>query len=241
MVGSVGSRRPRRLPSVMLHALLDELLLAVLGFLDARSVCQVSAVANRLAAAAGSDVLWRPLLGRLWLGKVNRMPPSLVNGRRLHLAFRDSVIDSRRAQLHGAQELCSLVFAFRFKQEAGEFWHSRDPSSRGLPAMWRQFRPDGTIVSRGGAARKRHDFLLHDEEVLAYLPPIRWRFTKSQNGVRGQFVQVNRWPSYSITRGAHDWRWHLESCWVTYDSVDLADVLAEERALRSPSISVRDG
>ena len=47
---------------------------------------------------------------------------------------------------------------------------------------------------------------------------IRWRFTQSKHGARGQFVQLNRWPSYRVSRCPEDWGWVLESDWVRYRS-----------------------
>jgi len=62
------------------------------------------------------------------------------------------------------------------------------------------------------------DALEDDPEIQEFIPPITWRFTKSRNGKRGQFIQVNRWPAYTITRCPNDWSWVLESDWVRYRS-----------------------
>jgi hypothetical protein len=62
------------------------------------------------------------------------------------------------------------------------------------------------------------DALEDDPEIQAFASAIRWRFTKSRNGVRGQFVQLNRWPSYVVSRCREDWGWVLESGWVRYQS-----------------------
>jgi len=62
------------------------------------------------------------------------------------------------------------------------------------------------------------DPLEDDEELRALLPHISWAFTKSRNGRRGQFIRLNRWPSYAVSRSAKDWGWVLDSDWVVYRS-----------------------
>lgn len=54
-----------------------------------------------------------------------------------------------------------------------------------------------------------------DRDIKAAFPKVRWRFCKSRLGVRGQYVQVRRWPSMRIQR-TPDWGWQLDSCWVRY-------------------------
>ena len=143
-------------------------------------------------------------------------------------AFALSVQDARRTHFADAAELCSLVFEFRFKPAAGDYWYELNPSQ----PMLRQFCNDATIAPRGSAARLQQDPLLTDPEIVAWLPPIRWRFTKSKLGRRGQFVQVNRWPSAVISRDVLTWAWRMESEWVTYDSIrwppDSADAASSQ-------------
>lgn len=91
----------------------------------------------------------------------------------------------------------------RFKEEAGDFWLSLDPYWAGeAPPLVRRFHPDGSLTA------PPDDPLWGDHEN-------RWRFTKSREGVAGQFVKVNHWPSLSISR-TPSWGWRMENSWVVY-------------------------
>jgi hypothetical protein len=68
------------------------------------------------------------------------------------------------------------------------------------------------------------DPLEDDPELKSFIPSITWTFTKSRKGKRGQFVRLNRWPSYTTSRSADDWGWVLNSDWVVYRSCCPATV-----------------
>ena len=222
------SRRLRRMTLAMgmpplLSAVPDDVVVVIMRHLGAPGAVALRSTSQRLLRLADSDSVWVPLLQALWEGKVYvplwlrewRADPA-IDARRAYIL---SLQDARRAQYTSGEELCSLVFEFCFKEEAGEYWTSKDPSHRAEPPMLRQFCDDATIAPRGGPARLARDPLISDPEILDWLPEIRWRFTKSQHGSRGQYVQVNRWPSAAISRDPHTWAWRMESQWVTYTSI----------------------
>ena len=207
----------------LLSGVPDDMVVIIIRNLAASDIIALRSMSQRILRLADSNSVWVPILRTLWQDKVYvplwlrewRADPTL-DARR---AYYHSLRDARRAQYTGRDELCSLVFEFRFKEEAGEYWTSKDPSHRAEPPMLRQFCDDATIAPRGAAERLANDPLITDPEILDWLPEIRWRFTKSQHRKRGQYVQVNRWPSAAISRDPNTWAWHMESQWVTYTSI----------------------
>lgn len=197
-----GHRRSRRraceLPTLdILWELVGEFLLDT-----PKSVLSLRPVNRELNGALGADTVWQ----RFYRGfRGQRIPGSVRSVEQdFYLAVKEAVLDSSRIAFHGTDELACMVFTFRFKDDAGEFWFSRDPARYGGPPMIRRFLPDGTFWSPG------LDPIHGDPEINSFIPNIRWRFTKSRGGKRGQFIQVNRWPAYTITRTA-DFGWKLEN------------------------------
>merc|ERR1712194_469460 len=76
-----------------------------------------------------------------------------------------------------------------------------------VPCMIRRFFPDGHLEAIG------------DDDLARYFDgdynTMRWRLTKSRDGVVGQFFQVNRYPSAEIFR-LPNWGWLMHSQWVVH-------------------------
>ena len=51
--------------------------------------------------------------------------------------------------------------------------------------------------------------------------------SQSKEGRRGQFVKVNNWPAYTITRCPEDWGWVMENEWVIYRSISSISTAKE--------------
>ena len=61
---------------------------------------------------------------------------------------------------------------------------------------------------------------------------IKWRFTKSRQGVRGQFIKLNSWPSSKPMRNPENWGWLLHNDWVVYaHPATLDHLLATHEAM----------
>ena len=171
---------------------------------------------------------WEALCCELWRQKTY-VPRRFLNNPSAASYF-ESILDARRTHFESADELCQQHFHFRFSEGAGEYWYARDPAffhpelnPDAIP-MYRRFMPsaelshlppeeapvdDGSGVSGGGGGEQNGfargpaiDPLESDPEIQSFVPSIRWRFTKSRDGRRGQFIKLNNWPSYVITRNS---------------------------------------
>eukprot|EP00941_MAST-03F_sp_MAST-3F-sp1_P004018 g4018.t1 len=91
------------------------------------------------------------------------------------------------------------------------------------PIVSKQVRQPGPMHVKFTSDHRVVSENLHKPSILEVMinedyPNIRWRFTKSRNRVKGQFLQINRWPALSIKR-LEDWGWQFDSCWVRYRTV----------------------
>ena len=146
-----------------------------------------------------------------------------------------SIEDSKRTKL-SERELVRLVWAFRFKAAAGEFWQDFDPYWNGRDETHRVALL--RIFTRDGFVRPIESKPDRDKDPLHYLceasdMTIRWRFTKSRKGQRGCFVQINRWPSMGVFRNPINWGWYMHSQWVVYcspaiDMNSLHDIVEDD-------------
>ena len=94
----------------------------------------------------------------------------------------------------------------------------------------------GCMNTRFARISSHVDFLYDDPEVRAFVPTIKWRFTKSKYGKKGQFVKVNSWPSLEISRREDDWGWELSQEWVKYRSCCRASASCSDEWLLDPPI-----
>ena len=185
--------------------------------------------------------IWEPLCQRLWLNKVPESWKSYTQMNVTHSQqYQLSLKDSKRTVI-SMKELCSYDWAFRFKRDAGDWWEGLDPYWNALDAhslsnandwfneelfqtfiqsfktgtsqyMLRNFKSN-KIVSNPG---KQDALQLYAEEIEL---DIRWRITKTRRvsgrTKRGQFVQLNRWPSNGIER-TKEWGWIMQNQWNVY-------------------------
>lgn len=102
----------------------DFIPLCMLQFLDGPDIARCG-VANRfLYSAACDEGVWQSARDQLWKGKV--FVPEASRSMRAKEGYIASLRDSKRTWL-GLEELTSLSWWFRFKQQAGEAWTAQDP------------------------------------------------------------------------------------------------------------------
>lgn len=98
--------------------------LSALHFLDGRDIATCGATNHFLKTAASDEGVWQAARDRLWEGKV--FMPKRFRSLRAKAGYIASLKDSKRTWL-GLEELTSLNWWFRFKQQAGEAWTAQDP------------------------------------------------------------------------------------------------------------------
>ena len=224
----------------------DLVVVHVLACLTDREVATTAPAIHRdfaRACAAHDDQVWAPRCARLWRGKCEaavvpfRDAPA---GKMTHrVRYMRSRVDARRTVIT-EDELCGLEWAFRFKEAVGEDFVDVDPywQNSGFDERGEfHFVPQSNGGGGGGSTARcfmRRRFLRKnklnlvvnpgDEDALGALVrgywgadyTIKWRFTKSRQGVRGQFVKLNHWPSSQPIRNRENWGWIIHNDWVVY-------------------------
>jgi hypothetical protein len=200
----------------------------VLRFLDATDVVRASTVAQAWRAGAASG--WESRCEDLWRGKVCVPHRFRDAAQKTAIEYFGSIRDATRCRFASAKELCEQHFHFRFRRGAGNvFWAG---FSAGEVPMYRRFTEDGQLQSRPPpeastpghpahspfAVAPATDPLETDPEFSSVALSVRWKFTQSKHGRRGQYIMLNSWPSYTTRRNVDDWGWVLESDWVLYRS-----------------------
>ena len=132
--------------------------------------------------------------------------------------YVQSLIDSKR-QVIRTDELTRFTWGFRFKAAAGEFFATLDPywNSFIRPTsqddeqycMRRRFLANGAYASPDPPDMLQSYLQEHNIDIT-------WRINKSRLGKRGQFIQLNRWPSVEVVRRTDDWGWTMHNQWVVY-------------------------
>jgi hypothetical protein len=209
----------------------DDQLAAVASMLGPIDILNLRASCSSWRVVTELPDYWESHCRTLWSDKAYVPLIFKQSSPKSFKTYFESIYDSRRLKFDGEEELCQQHFHFRFKLAAGDFWASRDTSFYGGIPMYRRFLLDGRLshlppedvtapscsTFNPYAVAPAKDALESDPEISSFIPSITWKFTKSQYGRPGQFIQLNRWPSYVITR-ALDWGWCLESEWVKYRS-----------------------
>lgn len=234
------------------------------NYLDTKALCSLGATNQAWFVECSADYLWFSICSKLWDTKA--YVPLRFRKAPSRDSFIQATIDSKRKTLCD-EDFSELIFAFRFKLQAGQYWTSLDPSWElqtsisliedlddrienmdedeimclsaeyvdPLRTTDKYFPPivstDSLVdqsdhrfpgpmlvkftISNGqrsivNASQSQQTEL--ERQIKQDYPDISWRFTKSRTEdgkrVRGQFIQVNRWPSLKIRRLA-DWGWQL--------------------------------
>ncbi|GMI26761.1 hypothetical protein TrCOL_g10262 [Triparma columacea] len=190
--------------------------LCIADLLALEATC--TALRKFYTSASVDKFLYSPFINALRVGKClsPRIEAKLATISSCKTKYRFLVEDSRR-DLIDAEELCSLTWAFRFKEPAGEFWLMIDPYWSQSPyftkSYLRRFEADG-LVSSIPLLSGEIDPL--DNWAQGANLTIRWRFTRTRLGKRGHYLQINRWPSMVIERDPITWGWKIHNQWVAY-------------------------
>ena len=169
--------------------------------------------------------LWYFRCIRLWCGKCEASVARFRDCQHqtnYQCRYLQSVVDSKRTRIT-EQELCSLVWALRFKEGVGEdmlrldpYWEHASYSELGK-LVWtqetvtsiilRKFHMDGRFTVQPGTSDSLH---IWAQQMQI---PIRWRLTKSREGKRGHFLKLNQWPSSRSQRNPCNWGWIFYNEW----------------------------
>jgi len=193
-------------------------LIHLLSFLSIKDVGMCCLTSRRWNAAASDNFLWSNFCNKLWEGKV--YIPEKIKKIKLEnskLAYRESLLDSSRQHVT-EEELTSFIWNFRFKEQAGEEWIATDPWWQGQEPIRFQFLTNGSM--------ERYD----DHKVLRDVER-KWRFVPEcggRRGPQGQFVRVNHYPTYIVSRHPTNWGFLMQSCWVLLTGFPLPKLGSEE-------------
>ncbi|GAB4851405.1 hypothetical protein Ancab_030808 [Ancistrocladus abbreviatus] len=185
-----------------------DLMMRILGYLDARSVALSLLVSRDWHGAASSDRLWGPMCEELWIGKVHIPRWSIAPGLSKLTTYSRAMMDSSRARIM-REDLCDHVWEFHFNRGASDYWRNLDPYWKGTgPPMRRYFHPDGSHSADPG------DKVWGGHESCYSV--VTGSFTDGR--IREHYVRINRWPHLCISR-RHDWGWEMSNFLCAYTSI----------------------
>ena len=211
---------------MVVHTLPVALHVCIFEWVDAQTLfagVPLACSSFRRVCLESDEHLWRRRCVALWEGKVESSylrfaTDAMLGWDRKYVA---SLMDSTRAELT-EEELCEFVWAFRFKEAAGDWCQAMDPfwvesdmgfEPIGASTMLRKFCADRTMECVGPSD------VLHQYAIESGMN-IRWKFNKSRkiSGVRrsGRFLQLNSWPSAGIFRIDETWGWMMQNEWTAY-------------------------
>ena len=210
------------------HDLVDTLT-SIIAQLDREALGRLAS-SNRYFHAAvvaqQSNHRWDELCTQTWRGKVHVAAEAIAmrSAGDARGALRASLVDAKRTDLTD-EELISLEWRFRFKEQAGPQWQHFDPYwTTGEPTR-AQFVPAATQGTRGRGTVRMSGF----EEIEDFHLEWWWVAIIPTVGIEGfgpRALQVSvngsRVPRYLIARHAENWGWIMQSCWVVYLSFPCA-------------------
>ncbi|CAN0875683.1 hypothetical protein LINGRAHAP2_LOCUS10977 [Linum grandiflorum] len=121
-----------------------DIMMEIIGKLDARGVALCLLVSHSWKSIASTDTLWASKCEELWVGKAHVPGLSQTRGLSKLAVYSLSVMDGKRDRIMRA-DLCDHAWEFHFTKEAPEYWQELDPYWRGTkPLMHRYFHLDGT-------------------------------------------------------------------------------------------------
>ncbi|GAB4843690.1 hypothetical protein Ancab_013654 [Ancistrocladus abbreviatus] len=204
----VGRSEGESLRQDPLDVLGPDLMMKILGYLDARSVALSLLVSRGWHGVASSDRLWAPMCEELWIGKAHIPRWSIVPGLSKLITYSRAMIDRRRARIT-REDLCDHVWEFHFTRGAPDYWRNLDPYWKGTgPPMRRYFHPDGSHSADPG------DKVWGGHESCYSV--VTGSFTDGR--IREHYVRINRWPHLCVSR-RQDWGWELSNCLCEYSSI----------------------
>lgn len=123
----------------------DIIVVNSLSYLSVKEVLLLSRVSKLWYTISKADIIWLPLVDKLWSDKVYipEFSKSLLKVS-AKLAYYSSLMDSKRTFIT-CKELTNKVWSFRFKEEAGDDWLDLCPWSHGFKASEIMFHPNSML------------------------------------------------------------------------------------------------
>ncbi|CAI0383225.1 unnamed protein product [Linum tenue] len=185
-----------------------DLMMKILGSLDARSVALSLLVSHGWNSIASADHLWGSKCEELLLGKAHL--PRLLHTQGLSklAVYSLSVTDGKRDRI-GRADLCDHAWEFHFTKAAPEYWRNLDPYWQGKkPLMHRYFHPDGSQTADP------------DDQVWGGHECCYTVVTSllGNGQIREHYVRINRWLQLDVHR-KQDWGWEMSNDIFSYSSI----------------------
>lgn len=179
------------------------------------------------------SIAWRRRCVAQWADKTYimehcRQLSSTGNSR---LALRESLADLKRTVIT-EEEICAMVWRFRFKQGAGKAWTKNDEWWNGGSATLRRFSTSGEMLKPGELPGSW-------EPMHANGKPVRWRFASwvpqwsaqlqpisvpVQWGCRVQTGhEIGQFPTALVWRHPLNWGFVLEGPWTIMTSFEMPE------------------
>ncbi|KAK2993350.1 hypothetical protein RJ640_007617 [Escallonia rubra] len=204
----------------------SDIMMVILGYLDARSVALSLLVSRGWHGVASSDRLWASKVRLLiqpmqeeHTSEINSVPTA-KNSFLLPECFRCEELwlgkahIPRLSQVRGLSKLAAYsLSAMDGKRRAPEYWRNLDPYWRGTGRpMRRYFHPDGSqTADPGDKVWGGHEACY--SVVTSFL---------ADGKIRAHYVRINRWPRMSVSRKL-DWSWEMSNNLYCYSSIPDAD------------------
>lgn len=190
----------------------EDIMMKIMGSLDARSLARSLLVSRSWFSLASSDSLWSPLCKQLWVGKAHIPRRSKVPGLPKLVCYSRAVIDSKRIRIM-REDLCDHSWDFHFTEAAPDYWKSMDPYWGGFGSpMHRYFHADGSQTA------DPEDKVWGGHECAYTIVT----GVVGDGKIRDNYVRINRWPRLDVSR-RDDWGWDMSNIIFAYSSVPDAD------------------
>lgn len=161
-----------------------------------------------------SNHVWDRMCESTWDGKVHITHSAIAlrkspNGARE--ALKSSLADAKRTELTD-EELCSLDWRFRFKEQAGPQWQEHDPYWVKREATRVRFGARKAGSPRGPVRMQGFDMIEAFQLEWEWRHPYRHLSGRPAERVLQVIVNGNPVPSYVVSRHAANWGWIMQRC-----------------------------
>ncbi|VFQ92278.1 unnamed protein product [Cuscuta campestris] len=200
-----------------------DIMLAILSYLDARSVALSLLVCRGWNGVASRDAIWGPKCEELWVGKAHIPRMSKQQGLAKLDVYSMSVTDGKRGRIL-RDDLCDHAWEFHYTKDVSQYWKNMDPYWSGIGApLRRYFHQDGSQT----ADEDDQTWGGHEAcycVVTSYLESDEAGSSSSSSSdrIREHYVRINRLPQLYVSRKV-DWKWELSSNLCTYTSIPDSD------------------
>jgi len=194
------------------RALPWEIFSMIISWLEIKDLYACMLVCSTWNEAANENCIWDYLCKKLWCNKVYipKVFKEMRKNKHAKEAYNLSIKDSTR-EVITREELISFNWSVRFRSNQHVIG-IKDRWSKGKKATVIRFNDDGSNSVVG----KRWKSL---EKIGMRVDQRKWRFRSGSN-TEGAEVQVNSYPSYSISR-YKNWGFVMQSIYVVFTSFEM--------------------